>query len=150
MNNSGLQDKNHVYQNVNKVQDQGIFEWILNLTDIVVYVVVALYSRIEKWKFFFDSQAPAQTAHVFINFLIRKPLENIRTPRKHQSAGDDQLVEHWNYFHTMNEWMKFGESLEVCIPDGSNPLSRFLSRLGISLIRINRNQRHSYLFLIFA
>jgi hypothetical protein len=33
------------YHNVNKVQNQGIYEWILKLIDIVVCVVFALYSR---------------------------------------------------------------------------------------------------------
>ncbi len=51
--NPGMQSKNNAYHNVNKVQNQGIFEWILNLIDIVVCVVFALYSRIffQKWLF---------------------------------------------------------------------------------------------------
>jgi hypothetical protein len=47
--NSGVQGKNNAYHNVKKVQNQGIYEWILNLIDIVVFVVFALYSRIVKF-----------------------------------------------------------------------------------------------------
>ncbi len=43
--NTGVQGKNKAYHNVNKVQNQGIYEWILNLIDIVVCVVFAVYSR---------------------------------------------------------------------------------------------------------
>jgi hypothetical protein len=41
-NNTEVLGKNNAYHNVN----QGIYEWILNLIDIVVCVVFALYSRI--------------------------------------------------------------------------------------------------------
>ncbi len=44
--NAGVQGKYNAYHNVDKVENQGIYEWILNLIDIVVYVVFALYSRI--------------------------------------------------------------------------------------------------------
>jgi hypothetical protein len=48
MNNTGVQGKNNAYYNVNKVQNQGIYEWIFKLIDIVVCVVFALYFRIKK------------------------------------------------------------------------------------------------------
>jgi hypothetical protein len=41
---SGVQSINNVYAIVNKVENKGIYEWILNLIDIGVYVVYALYS----------------------------------------------------------------------------------------------------------
>jgi hypothetical protein len=43
---SGVQGKNNTYHNVNKVQNQGIYDWIFNLINIVVCVVLALYSSI--------------------------------------------------------------------------------------------------------
>jgi hypothetical protein len=44
--NTGVQSKNNEYHIVNKVENPGIYEWILNLIDNVVFVVFALYSRI--------------------------------------------------------------------------------------------------------
>jgi hypothetical protein len=41
-NNTGVQGKNNAYQNVNRFQILGIYEWILNLIDIVVCAVFAL------------------------------------------------------------------------------------------------------------
>jgi hypothetical protein len=41
---SGVQSKNVFV--VNKVENQGIYEWILTLIDIVVFVVFALYSSV--------------------------------------------------------------------------------------------------------
>jgi hypothetical protein len=38
--------KNNAYHNVNKVQNQYIYEWILNLIDIVVCVVFVLNSSL--------------------------------------------------------------------------------------------------------
>jgi hypothetical protein len=43
---TGVQSKNNVYHNVDKVQNSFIDALILNLIDIVVYVVFALYSSI--------------------------------------------------------------------------------------------------------
>jgi hypothetical protein len=45
-NRSGVQSINNVYAIVNKVENQGTNEWILNLIDIGVYVVYALYSSV--------------------------------------------------------------------------------------------------------
>ncbi len=42
---TGVQSKNNEYHIVNKVENQGIYEWNLNLIDNVVFVVFALYSR---------------------------------------------------------------------------------------------------------
>jgi hypothetical protein len=46
--NTGVQNKKYVYHNVNKVQNQSIYEWISKLIYILVCVVFALYSRIAK------------------------------------------------------------------------------------------------------
>jgi hypothetical protein len=44
---TGVQSKNNEYHIVNKVENQGIYEWILNLIDNVVFVVFILYSSIQ-------------------------------------------------------------------------------------------------------
>ncbi len=45
-NHNGVQSKNNEYHIVNKVENQGIYEWILNLIDNVVFVVFALYDTL--------------------------------------------------------------------------------------------------------
>jgi hypothetical protein len=43
---AGVQSINNVYAIVNKVENQGIYEWILNLIGIGVYVVYALLTPV--------------------------------------------------------------------------------------------------------
>ncbi len=42
-----VRGKNNAYHNANKVQNQGIYEWILKLIDIVECVVFVVYYRID-------------------------------------------------------------------------------------------------------
>jgi hypothetical protein len=50
--NTGVQDKNIAYHNVNEVQNSFIDTLVLNLIDIVKCVVFALYSRIMNYNYF--------------------------------------------------------------------------------------------------
>jgi hypothetical protein len=45
--NSGLQSKNNEYHIVDKVQNVCVIKYIFDLSDNVVFVVLALYSRTE-------------------------------------------------------------------------------------------------------
>ncbi len=98
--NSGVQSKNNEYHIVNKVENQSIYEWILNLIDNVVFVVFALYSRIVlSWTtyiIFFEFCSMTDTnstkKSIFENFTLSLPVLKLNTnPKK-----DFKNLKIWN------------------------------------------------------
>jgi hypothetical protein len=83
---TGVQGRNNAYHNVNKVQNPFIDALILNLIDIVVCVVFALYSSLpkEKIKLLVDTKSVLWAdIFAFISNWIRDYLYNWLTLPKH-------------------------------------------------------------------